>query len=277
MYRRKPLSRKGWGILLIFFAIYFLFMAIPSTVKYNKLVEDYHSLTTALAYDGKLVNGTIDKGFGPFASTEDGGEVYLLTLDNGQFVPFVTEDKNQMKKLSSSDVDSEKSLNIRFRGKLTRLGSEDETIMLNALVNNGATMQQADKLLVPYSIDNEPGFEGKFGYMGAIICFGLGFLLFLPEFGNLVGHTGKKEMGEPDDYIPNHYRYNNGYGNSQTTQQNRYSQQRGQNIGYTGSQYSAQGQNRSYTGSQYSAQGQNRSYTNNRYLSQGQNRDSLYK
>ncbi len=141
----EALTRKQWGILLLFIAFCLLAGAISSTVKYYTSVEDYHSITSKNVRYGNVVNGTLDEWYGPFAGYDDGRELYLLEVDNGQFITYITDDEQENEQLEAYGKNSEEAVKIDISGKIEGISEEIKSASLETLVGQGLNIQQAEK------------------------------------------------------------------------------------------------------------------------------------
>lgn len=267
------LSRKAMGFYFLLFSVISLILGITNTVKYASII-DYHEITTENTKTGLIVEGSIDEWYGPVAYSTDGADIYLLALSDDKLIPFSTHSEKHKAIFYAYDENSTDNEEVEFTGELMKMPPDEKDLLLEILVDEGFTTEEAESALIPYYVENTANMV-IFFYIGFVVFALVGFAFFLPEFSVLMSRNGVKQKEfEANNQTTNSYNgyqstytgttnANNTYTGSQSYGQNTYGQQtsQAQNGAYTSGQYPPQGQNRTYTGNQYTTQGQNRDYT----------------
>lgn len=184
--RRRGGGRKLWGIALIVIAIFILINTISDTIKYYTSVEDYHSITSKTIRYGDVVNGTIDEWYGPFASYKDGREIYLLPVDNGQFITFITDDEKQKEAFIADSENGVDSVKIKLKGKIQSMNDDQKKVLIESLAEQGIPINHIDEKLIRYTLVNDDIKLFDFRYKLGIILGGIGILMLLPELSNFI-------------------------------------------------------------------------------------------
>lgn len=233
--RRKRFDRRIFGIALIIIAIFLLVSAILDTVKYYSSVEDYHSLASNHIRYGSMVNGTIDKWCGPYGKYNDGREIYLLEVDNGQLIPFITNDEEHKEEFIAYGKNNADAVEIELEGKIQSMSEDLKSVLFEKLAEEGLSRQYIEKILIHYTLVNDKANLFDYRCKLGIVLGGIGMIMLLPEYNNFLNSTNKrKNKNKPTNgRTSNYFSYNN----QQATQQERYRT-------YASNRYTAQGQNR---------------------------------
>ena len=184
---------KFFAIAIIIMAVIFMSGAISDTVKYYTSVEDYHLLSSTNIRYGQSINGTIDEWYGPYGSYKDGREIYLLTVDNGQFITYITDDEKQKEAFIADSENGADSVKIKLKGKIQSMSDEQKRVMIEALAEQGIPINHIDEKLIRYTLVNDDIKLFDFRYKIGIVMCGLGILMLLPDLGDFIGRMMSKK------------------------------------------------------------------------------------
>ena len=148
------------GLTFLILGIVFIVMIGAEMMDYSKKGEDYSTLTMTDYKEGMMVEGELPYNYGSYERIYDQddkksvGFFYLIDADEYGFMGLYTPQKNlislldnQADMVDAASTEAEFSLipPVAFKGKVTKMDSEDEKFFRQCLTSYGYTDDYIDE------------------------------------------------------------------------------------------------------------------------------------
>ena len=151
------------GLILLVMGIALIVITGGEMIDYNKKGADYSTLTTADIREGMMIEGELPYNYGWYEKIVDDdknqsiGYYYLIDAGSEYYMGLYTPVKDLISSLdtqydewyyASTEAEYDAITPVTFKGKVTKMDSEDSKFIREYLVNSGFSEEEADAYVI---------------------------------------------------------------------------------------------------------------------------------